>query len=60
MQMVRPWTDANGNPVEPDKMQIQPLRARRDYGEIEGEIAMRMKEAKIASKIVADTFCRMC
>lgn len=53
MQMVQPWTDADGNPVNPDKMMIQPLRARRDYGEIEGEIAMRMKEAKIASKIAA-------
>jgi hypothetical protein len=60
MQMVKPWTDADGNPVNPEKTMIQPLRARRDYGEIEGEIAMRMKEAKIASKIVADTFCRMC
>lgn len=67
MQMVQPWTDANGNPVEPDKMQIQPLRARRDYGEIEAEIAKRMKEAskkesgmnresKIVDKIAADTW----
>lgn len=45
MQIVQPWTDANGNPVNPDKMQIQPLRARRDYGEIEAEIVKRMMEA---------------
>jgi len=41
--------------VTPEPM-IQPLRRRRDYGEIEAEIVKRMKEAKIASRVAAGTW----
>lgn len=53
IQMVKPWTDADGNPVEPDEMQMQPLRRRPDYGEIEMEIEKRMKEQGINKTAVA-------
>ena len=42
VQMVKPWTDAYGNPVEPIQ---QPLRRRPDYGDVEMEIGKRMKES---------------
>lgn len=42
IQMVKPWTDAYGNPVEPIQ---QPLRRRPDYGDVEMEIGKRMKES---------------
>ena len=57
LKMVEPWTDAYGNPVEPDKMKIEaqePLRRRPDYGEIEQEIEKRM--SKISSNILASSF----
>lgn len=38
--------------VTPEPM-IQPLRRRRDYGEIADEIEKRLKESRIASRIVA-------
>jgi hypothetical protein len=50
MQIVKPWTDAYGNPVNPEQMQI-PLRNRPDYGEIEMEIEKRM--GRMSSMIIS-------
>ena len=59
IQMVKPWTDASGNPVEPDKMQMQPLRRRPDYGEIEMEIEKRMKESSMNKTAVANELVKI-
>lgn len=67
LQMVKPWTDAYGNPAQDytgaDWYQMQALRRRPDYGEKKMDITERvlaMKDSDFISRSEVAQMCPLC